>query len=250
MRAGKLDRARDDARPRRRVPSPGCCPGCWPGCGVPTALRGMTSWTVTIHWLYCRRFLKTLMDAAELLAHHRRDARREGRRPARSGRGARTAEPNRTACRRSRPAASGSRSPPAGTAVAGPRLPPGRSVSLGRPAGAGVVVVMPGCVCSSSGEEQPEVAVRDRVLVLLAQELLAQQDIDVGRERVGVLALVQRDRARVLPGAEDELGFLLALDRLLPDRHRPSSRRSPMMAMPASSTAMAYPASGRARRSY
>src|SRR5215211_6104178 len=27
----------------------------------------MTSCTVTIHWLYWRRFLKTLMDAAELL---------------------------------------------------------------------------------------------------------------------------------------------------------------------------------------
>ena len=157
------------------------------------------------------------------LAHHRRDARR---RPARSVRSARV---------------STSASPPPGV-PAGCRRPSGRlrwaaawcrrrRADAGRagPAGrkAGVVVVMPGLRLQLERRQQPEVAVRDRVLVLLAQELLAQQDIDVRRERVGVFPLVQRDGARVLPGPEDQLGFLLALDRLLPDRHRPSSRRRP-----------------------
>src|SRR6185295_8133766 len=55
-----------------------------------------------------------------------------------------------------------------------------------------------------------------RVLELLAEEVLVQQDVHVRRKRVRVLALKEHDGARVLLAAEDQLRFLLALGRRLP----------------------------------
>ena len=158
--------------------------------------------------------LEDLDGRRRALAHHCRDARRwTGGRPARSERvgaadaAARAPEPARLRPVRPRvPATSrpGDAAAHPGRRQAGPRRRGRREPGLG---------------LQLERRQIPEVAVGHRVLVLLAQELLAQQDIDAGRERVGVLPLVQRHRPRVLPGPEDELGFLLALDRLFPDRN-------------------------------
>jgi len=50
-----------------------------------------------------------------------------------------------------------------------------------------------------------------RILVLLAEEMLVEKDIEVRRKRVRVLALEKCNRPRVLLTAEDQLGFLLPL---------------------------------------
>ncbi len=66
-----------------------------------------------------------------------------------------------------------------------------------------------------------EIVARHRVLVLLAQEALLDEDVDAGRKIAGTgLALVEVDRSRVLLAPEDELGFTLALHFMPPHRHR------------------------------
>lgn len=70
------------------------------------------------------------------------------------------------------------------------------------------------------GEEDLELAIRGhRVLVLLAQEPLLDEQVDVRRERAGELALEEGDGARVLLAPEHQLGFLLAGRLVPPDRH-------------------------------
>jgi hypothetical protein len=64
-----------------------------------------------------------------------------------------------------------------------------------------------------------EVVVRDRVLVLLAEEMPLDEHIHARREHP-VLPLEQANRAGVLVPAEDELFFLLALRLLAPHGHR------------------------------
>jgi hypothetical protein len=67
--------------------------------------------------------------------------------------------------------------------------------------------------------EDGEVVAGDRILVFLAQEPLVDKDVQVGRQRARQFSSVQLDCAGVLLTTEDELGFHLALGRLLPDGH-------------------------------
>jgi hypothetical protein len=66
-----------------------------------------------------------------------------------------------------------------------------------------------------------KVAVRDRILVLLAKETLLHEDVHGRREVSGPhFPLIEIDRARVLFAAEDELRLFLPLHLVAPDRHR------------------------------
>lgn len=65
-----------------------------------------------------------------------------------------------------------------------------------------------------------EVVVGDGVLVFLPKELLLDEDVHRGRERVRVAALEQHDGAPVLLAAPDELFFLLALGEVRPHGQR------------------------------
>jgi len=65
-----------------------------------------------------------------------------------------------------------------------------------------------------------EIVVRDRVLVLLPQEFLLDQDVDGRGEGVRVASLEEHDGAPVLLAAPNELFFLLALGEVAPDRQR------------------------------
>jgi hypothetical protein len=78
---------------------------------------------------------------------------------------------------------------------------------------------LPGCAPRSSLAlpQEQEVVARNRVLVLLPQELLVDEQVHVRRQGAGRPAL--EDRWRVLLAAEHKLGFLLARGRLAPDRH-------------------------------
>jgi hypothetical protein len=67
--------------------------------------------------------------------------------------------------------------------------------------------------------QRHEVFARDRVLVLFAEELLLDEQIEGRRKRVCIAALKQADRVHVLLAAEDELFFFLSLDLMFPDRH-------------------------------
>src|SRR5262245_6017324 len=64
-----------------------------------------------------------------------------------------------------------------------------------------------------------EVVVRDRILVLLPQEVPLNQRVEAGRQRL-IARLEQPDRAHVLLAAKHELFFLLTLGVVPPDRQR------------------------------
>jgi hypothetical protein len=64
-----------------------------------------------------------------------------------------------------------------------------------------------------------EVFTRDRVLPLLAEVSLRDENVDINRIGV-VLDLEERDRARVLLAAEDQLELLLAHRLLAPSGQR------------------------------
>jgi hypothetical protein len=74
---------------------------------------------------------------------------------------------------------------------------------------------------TGTDRDQLKVAVRDRILVLLAKETLLHEDVDVRRKVSRPhLPLIEVYRARVLLAAEDELRLLLPLHLMAPDRHR------------------------------
>src|SRR5207253_4917523 len=72
--------------------------------------------------------------------------------------------------------------------------------------------------CVLARDDRNEIVVRDGILELPAQEVLVEQDVQVGRIRVCVFPLEHADRVRVLHTAEDELFFALQLCHLFPDR--------------------------------
>jgi hypothetical protein len=67
---------------------------------------------------------------------------------------------------------------------------------------------------------QLKIAVRNRILVLLAKETLLHEDVDRRRKVSGPhFALIEIDGARVLLAPEDELRLFLPLHLMAPDRH-------------------------------
>ena len=72
---------------------------------------------------------------------------------------------------------------------------------------------------AAAGRNRDEVFTGDRVFEFLADVTALDQDVDAGRQRLG-LRVVEPNRADVLLPAEDELGFLLALRLVTPHGHR------------------------------
>ena len=72
----------------------------------------------------------------------------------------------------------------------------------------------------AAGAAVMKVPTRDRIFVLLPKEFLVDQDVDVRRELIAVLALKERDRAGVLFSAENEFGLALTPGDCLLHRHR------------------------------
>jgi hypothetical protein len=68
--------------------------------------------------------------------------------------------------------------------------------------------------------QRHEILARDRVLVLLSQKLLLDEQVYGRRIGACILALKQTDRVDVLLAAEHQLFFFFSLGRVLPDRHR------------------------------
>ena len=73
---------------------------------------------------------------------------------------------------------------------------------------------------STADRNELKVVVGDGIFVFLPEEALLHQDVDAGREGVGVLALEQHDGATVLLAAPDEFLFALALRGVTPHRQR------------------------------
>ena len=74
---------------------------------------------------------------------------------------------------------------------------------------------------TGADRDKLKVAVRDRILVLLAKETLLHEDVDVRRKVSRAhLPLIEVYRARVLLAAEDELRLFLPLHLMAPHRHR------------------------------
>jgi hypothetical protein len=189
---------------------------------MPTALRGMTSWTVTTHWLYCRRFLNTLMDDAVLLLT---TAAMPACGPTVGPFG---------------PSAFGG---PGGRAVGCPVPVPGRL-----PNGV-VVVVSPGMACSSSGDRYRKSPSVRGSLYFLRRNFSRSSTSTLGGNALAYFRWYSATARAYCPARKmSSASFSRCTDCF----HTGITRVQtiPMMAMPASSTAMAYPASGRARVPY
>ena len=90
--------------------------------------------------------------------------------------------------------------------------------------------------------EDLELPVLDHgVLVLLAKELLLDQGVDVGRIGGGELPLKQLHRPDVLPAAEDQFLFFLALHGLVRHAGSATVMTTVITATATSSAAIAYP---------
>jgi hypothetical protein len=72
---------------------------------------------------------------------------------------------------------------------------------------------------SLARDDRHEIVVRDRIFVLLTQEMLFDQGVEVRWSRVCELALKEANCVYVLLSAKDQLRLLLALHHLLPHWH-------------------------------